>query len=77
MEGVGPEMEGRHIGVGDRPPGRVVVPIERAPDPKTGPGRRRGDELDDHLVTDEGLAPPVLADRAEQAVLDLGCETDL
>src|SRR5579859_5532566 len=36
-----------------------------------GPGRGRRDELDDDLVADEGLAPPVLADRAEQAVLDL------
>jgi hypothetical protein len=64
-------MEGVHVGVGDGPPGRVVVLIEPAPDLEAGLRGRCGDELDDDLVADERLASPVLADRAEQPVLDL------
>ena len=32
VEGVGPEMEGLHVGVGHRPAGGVVVLIDRAAD---------------------------------------------
>ena len=40
-------------------------------DGQTSRGRRARDQVDDHLVTDERLPPPVLADKGKQAVFDL------
>jgi len=38
---------------------------------EAGLGGGCGDQLDDHLITDERLAAPVAGDEREQAMLDL------
>ena len=42
-----------------------------AGDLQPGLGRRRRDQVDDHLVAHQRLAAPVLADEREEPVLDL------
>jgi hypothetical protein len=50
--------------------GGVVVLVEAGVDLKTGTGRGRADQADDHLEGDKRLAAPVVADEAPQSVLD-------
>jgi hypothetical protein len=45
--------------------------VEAGVDLQAGACGGRGDQVDDHLVADQGLAAPVLRDEREQAVLDL------
>jgi hypothetical protein len=62
MEDVGSDIDRRHIGVGDGPTFLVRVLVESAADGETFGGYRGGDEINNHLVADQGLATPVLAD---------------
>ena len=56
--------------VGDCPSRGVWILVQFAMDGQSRSGRGRGDQVDDHLVTDQRLAAPVHADVGEQAVLD-------
>src|SRR5206468_11470137 len=71
VEGVAGEVDGGDVGVADLDPFRVAAFVEARVDAQPGAGRGCGDQVDDHLAADQRLAAPVLADEAEQAVLDL------
>ena len=49
---------------------RVGAAVEAALDGEAGAGGGAGDQLDDHLVGEQGLAAPVLGDEGEQPMLD-------
>src|SRR3990172_9211334 len=65
------EIQRLHLRVAHPEPGRVRTGIELAADTQAGASGGGGDEVDHGLVGDERLAPPVLRDGAEEAVLDL------
>ena len=65
------DVEGGDFFVGYDDPFRIGVGVEFAQDFQAGLGRRRGDEVDDDLVADQGAGAPVHGDEREQAVLDL------
>ena len=65
------EMEAFQFGLGYCSSWRVLILVEGAAHFEACPGRRRRDEVHDHLVTDERFAAPVLGDRREETVLDL------
>ena len=65
------DVDGCEFVVGDVNASGVHRGIEFAADFEAGLRRRRSDQLDDHLMTDERLAAPVAGDEREQAVLDL------
>ena len=71
MKNVPPEAEFRHLLVGNLDSCRVDVGVELAFHCQTSFRSSRGDEVDNHLVADQRLAPPVLADEGEQAMFDL------
>jgi len=48
----------------------VGATVEAALDGEAGAGGGAGDQLDDHLVGQQGLAAPVLGDEGEQPMLD-------
>src|SRR5260370_5395642 len=66
----GRDVQLGHLGVGDLDAFVVGVLVEPTLDGKTGLGRGAGDQLDDDLMGQHGLATPVLGDEGEQAVLD-------
>src|SRR3954463_8743737 len=66
----GPKIEGGHLGIGHLDAFRVGAAVEAAPDGEAGAGGGAGDQLDDHLVGEQGLAAPVLGDEGEQPMLD-------
>src|SRR3954452_10758725 len=70
MEGVGFEVEGGHLGIGNFDALLVAGLVETAGNGEAGCGGGVGNQLDDHLVADQRLAAPVLGDEGEQAVLD-------
>jgi hypothetical protein len=71
MEVCGIEADGGHFCIGDDNALWVGVGVEPALDGEARTGRRCGDELDDDLMADEGLATPILGDEGKQAMLDL------
>ena len=60
-----------HLLVRHLDPFRIAVVVELALHPQAFPGRGRCNEVDDHLVTNQWLAAPVLTDKREQAMLNL------
>ncbi len=70
MELAAAEVDGGELGVGDLDLVGIAALIELGVDLEAAASRGRGDQVDDHLAGDERLAAPVLADEAEQAVLD-------
>ena len=64
------ELEVSEVLVAHLDRGVVMVGVERGFHEEAGARRGRGDQVDDGLVADQGLAPPVLRDEAEQSMLD-------
>src|SRR6202521_5543599 len=64
------DVERRHLGVGDRPSLRVLPVDEVSSDPQSGLGSCGCDVVDDRLVAVERSPRPILADLAEEPVLD-------
>jgi len=60
-----------NIFVGNLDPLWVLAGIEFGADSQPGFGGGRRNEVDDHLVTDQRFAAPVLADEGKQPMLDL------
>ena len=71
MERLGAKRERVHSMPADLDAGGIGSGVQTRAHPKARGGRRRGNELHDDFVGDEGLAPPVLADEREEAVFDL------
>jgi YD repeat-containing protein len=71
VKDISPEAEFRHLFVGDLDTRWVGVWIEATFYSQTGLGGCGGDEVDDDLMADQRLAPPVLTDEREQPVFDL------
>ena len=65
VEGVAADGEAFHLVVGDLDPERIAVLVEVGSYGEAGAGGGRRDQLDDHLVADEGPAAPVLRDVAK------------
>ena len=61
----------RELLVGDSASFGVGTIIEPAANYQAGRGLGGSDQIHDNLVSDEGLAAPVLRDEREQSVLDL------
>jgi hypothetical protein len=68
MERVALDVEGGHFGVADFDAFFVQIVVEFTANRKARLGRGRGDQLDDRQPARQGPTPPVLRDRAEQAV---------
>src|SRR3954463_3631535 len=66
----GLKIEGGHLGIGHPDALRVGAAVEAALDGEAGAGGGAGDQLDNHLVGEQGLAAPVLGDEGEQPMLD-------
>ena len=76
MERVALDVEGSHFGVGDFDAFFVQVVVEFAANREACLGRCRRDQFDDRQPAGQGPTPPILRNRAEQAVFDLvplGC----
>ena len=71
MEPVAPKSEFGHLLVGNLDPRRVEIQVKVAFNGQACLGRSSGNEVDDDLMTDQRLSPPVLADEREQSVFDL------
>jgi hypothetical protein len=71
VEFIGFDVEGGHLGIGDLDPLWIGPSIEFAVHARTSGCRRCGDQIDHDQTTGQGRAAPVLADMAEQSVLDL------
>src|SRR5512135_3434057 len=71
MECVPPQSDLPHLFLRDLDPRGIDTLIEFACDFQTRLGRRRCNEVDDRLVTDQRLASPVLADEREEPMRDL------
>src|SRR5215213_8446967 len=50
---------------------RILLGVELCSDFEPSLGRCSGDQIDNHPMTDEGLASLILADKGEQAMFDL------
>ena len=70
VEFIGFDVEGGHLGIGDLDPLWIGPSIEFAVHARTSGCRRCGDQIDHDQTTGQGRAAPVLADMAEQSVLD-------
>src|SRR5450631_13377 len=70
MEPVAFDVHGGQFPVGDLDPLLVAARIEARVDLQPGTGRRRSDQVDDHLQALQRLAAPVQAHVAEHAMLD-------
>ena len=66
----GPKIEGGHLGIGHPDALGVGAAVKAAPDGEAGAGGGTGDQLDDHLMDEQGLAAPGLGDEGEQPMLD-------
>src|SRR3954469_16890362 len=66
----GPKIKGGHLGIGHPDALGGGATVEAALDGEAGAGGGAGDQLDDHLVGEQGLAAPVLGDEGEQPMLD-------
>src|ERR1700693_486053 len=71
MERVRLDGERGHLFIGEFAPCWVAVRVQLALHGQPGFGRGRSDQLEDHRVTGEWLAPPVLADPGEETMLNL------
>src|SRR5580700_3808318 len=71
MKLVSSEMEFGHLLVGYLQPRRILVGVELAFYCQAGGGGSGCNKVDDDFMTDERLAPPVLADEREQPMFDL------
>ena len=71
MEYVALDVESQHLGIADLDALRVVACIKLASYRQTCLGRRGRDQFNHGFPADQGCAPSVLCDVAEQAVLDL------
>jgi hypothetical protein len=60
-----------HLLLGDSYTGWVPVGIKLASDPQTSARGGSRDQVDDHLMADQGLAPPILTDEGEESMFDL------
>ena len=60
-----------HLLLGDLDAALVSVGVQRALHAQAGAGRGSGDQVHDDFMADQRLAPPVLGDEGEEAVLDL------
>ena len=65
------EFELCHFDIGDFDAGLIAVGVERCLDGKASVGGRICNQVDDNIMTNQRLAPPVLRDMAEEAMLDL------
>src|SRR3954463_10899686 len=66
----GPKIQGGPLGIGHPDALGVGATVEAAPDGEAGAGGGAGDQWDDHLVGQQGLAAPGLGDEGEQPMLD-------
>ena len=71
MERVSGDVDLGELVVGHVDASLVGLVVEAGVELEAGVGRRRGDQVDDHLEALERLAAPVEAHEAEHAVLDL------
>ena len=71
MEGIRSHRECGHLFIGDLATRWVAIRVELALHCQSGFGRGRRDQLQDHGVTDERLAAPILADPGKEAMLNL------
>ena len=62
MEIVFDEVDRLEFFIADLNPFGVAVVVHVTSDLKAGFGGRRGDQIDNHLVTDQRLTSPILAD---------------
>src|SRR6266446_913180 len=69
MEGMILDPKSFHLGIADLDALGIAVGIDIAGDGQTVVGRCRGEQLDDDLVGEERLAPPILRDEGKEAVL--------
>src|ERR1700676_3030407 len=65
------QIDGGEFFVSDGNPGWVAPPVELCSDLQSSLGGRAGDQVDNDVVTDQGLATPVLRDVAEHTMLNL------
>jgi hypothetical protein len=72
VEVVPMEVDLGDLGVADLDPLGVVGLVETGIDLQAGAGGRASDQVDDRGIVDQRLAAPVVANEAEQAMLDLG-----
>ena len=71
MEYVWLDRDGRKVGVTHDQADGVGVGVERGAHLQAAARPEARDELDDHLVADQGPPTPVHGDEREQAMLDL------
>ena len=64
------EIESGQFGVGDFEANRVDAAIEFGADFQSGLRCCIRNQIDDHLVTDQGSSPPILGNVGEHAMLD-------
>ena len=70
MEVVSCDIDLGDLFIADRDSFGVVGLVQAGVDLQSGGGRGARDQVDDRGVVDQRLAAPVMADEAEQAVLD-------
>ena len=71
MKFLSPQLHLCHLFVRNLDSFGIQIRIQFALHSQAVVGRRGGDEVDDDLVIHQRLAPPVLTDRREEAVLNL------
>ena len=71
MEFVPVDIDFRELLVGHLHSGRIGFCVDLGMDQEPGSCGGGGNEVDYSLMTDQGLAAPVLADEGEQAMFDL------
>jgi len=64
------EIESGQFGVGDLEPDRVEAPIQFGADFQSGLRGGMRNQIDDHLVTDQGAPPPILGHVGEPAMIE-------
>jgi len=65
------ESESGQFGVGDLESDRVEAPIQFGADCQSGLRGGMRNQIDDHLVTDQGTPPPILGHVGDHAMLDV------
>ena len=71
MELVRFDAYGGHLDISDDDTLGIRVRVQLRAHGESALGLRASDEIDDHLMTDQRLRPPVHRDEGEHAVLDL------